>query len=77
MRRVTLLLELLEDEADQVIDAVSATSVRFGGLSLREVAEIGVIGAPPLPVDVAVCHEACSDGALYVGGPRYSLGRLK
>ena len=77
MRRVTLLLELLEDEADQVIEAVSATQVRFGGLSLQEIAELGMAGAPPLGPDVAVGHEASSDGVLYAGGSRYSLARMK
>lgn len=77
MRRVTLLPELFEDEADQVIDAVSATQVRFGGLSLREVAGLGMVGAPALGADIAIGYEACSDGVLYAGGPRYSLARMK
>ncbi len=77
MRRVTLLLELLDDEAEQVIQAVSATSVRFGGVTLEKIVKLGMECAPPLKADMAIGHEACSDGAIYAGGPKYSLARLK
>jgi hypothetical protein len=72
-----LLLELLEDEAKQVINAVSATEVRFGGLRFDEVVELGTAGAPPLGPDIAIGHEACSDGVIYAGGSTYSLSRMK
>lgn len=77
MRRVTLLLELLEDEAEQIIDAVSATDIRFGGLRFGEVIELSMASAPPLGPDIAIGHEACSDGVIYAGGSRYSLSRMK
>lgn len=76
MRRVTLLLELMEDEAEQLFTAVSATDVRFGGFTLNELMDTSSQGLPA-GRDGSVGHHACSDGVLYQGGPRHSFPGLK
>lgn len=76
MRRVTLLLEVLDDEAEQVIAAISGTGVRFGGMLLSDLLAAGMAGAPTGMPDAAIGHHAASDGILYAGGPRYSVAKL-
>lgn len=75
MRRVTTMLEMIGEEAALVIEAVSSTSVRFGGCRLGDVVEMGMAGAPKPDRDASIVHDACSDGALYSGGSRYRLER--
>ncbi|WP_031318097.1 hypothetical protein [Blastomonas sp. CACIA14H2] len=77
MRRVTLLLELVEDEAELVTSAVSATSVRFAGLTLEEILRMGTEGAASQGRDITLQHHAVSDGAQYQGGMRHTLMQLK
>lgn len=75
MRRVALFLDLTDDEADLVIAAVAETSVRFAGLRLDEVIELSMAGAPSGNADMSVAHDVRSDGAMYLGEPRYILTR--
>lgn len=75
MRRVSLLLDLVDDEADLVVQAVSATPVRFGGLTLSQVLEMLSEDRPSGPPDMTIVHDARSDGALYAGAPQFRLVR--
>lgn len=75
MRRVALLLDLSDDEADLVIAAISATSVRFAGLQLDEVIQMAMAVGPAGGPDMSIAHEVRSDGAMYLGEPRYALSR--
>jgi len=74
MQRVAILLELIEDEAAEVITAISSTKVRFAGLPLDEILALTLASATKPPeADATIAHEICSDGARYVGGQMYSL----
>lgn len=76
MQRVTLFIELLDDEATQVIAAISQTDVRFGSLKLDELLDMNmsVASAPPHP-DAAILHSARSDGACYAGDAVFDVHR--
>lgn len=76
MHRIALLLELAEDEAEQIVAAISATEVRFAGLQLAEVLDLMRGGAPVLGADAIIAHDVCSDGVLYAGGAKFKLVRL-
>lgn len=75
MRRVALFLDLIDDEADLVIAAVSETSVRFAGLTLAEVVALSMAEAPSNSADMTIAHDVRSDGALYAGTPKFHLVR--
>ncbi|KQM86408.1 hypothetical protein ASE67_11350 [Sphingomonas sp. Leaf23] len=75
MRRVALFLDLIDDEADLVIAAVSETPVRFAGLTLAEVVQLSISDAPSGTPDMTIAHDVRSDGALYAGDPKFHLVR--
>lgn len=75
MRRVALFLDLIDDEADLVIAAISETPVRFAGLTLAEVVDLSMADAPSGTQDMAIAHDVRSDGALYAGEPKFHLVR--
>ena len=63
MRRIVLVLELMEDEADKVVEAVSATDVRFRGCKLNDAVHIMLDATTPPDEHGNVAHHFTSDGA--------------
>ena len=77
MKRVVLVLELLEDEADLIVAAASKTNVKFAGFPLGEMMEMSRAGQPR-GRDGSEGYHFISEGAQYLGQSPVTLeGLLK
>lgn len=78
MQRVSILLDLIGDEAEQVVAAIASTGVRFAGLPFDEIWAMTMASAssPPAP-DSIIAHEARSDGAVYAGKAKFKLEQVE
>jgi len=75
VQRVSLFIELLDDEAERVIGAISETDVRFAGLRLGELLRMTMQVAEAPHSDAAILHTARSAGAVYAGAPAFEVVR--
>lgn len=77
MHRVALFLELTDDEAAKVIEAVSAIDVWFGGVTLGQLLEGARTSTAAALEGAAVLHTARSEGAAAAGEPVFEAVRRK
>lgn len=62
MKRVAIILELADDEVGRAINALSQTSIRFAGMTAKDLMETLAGGRPPQPEDTSIIHTMISDG---------------
>lgn len=67
MHRVNLILELADDEVQHVVDAVSASKVRFSSFRLGELLQMMRDELPEGREGQTVTHQVISDGLAFVG----------
>jgi hypothetical protein len=75
VKRVVLVLEISDDEAEIVIEAVGKTQLRFAGFPMNEMARIAADGAPNFSDGTHLAHFV-SEGANYLGAKPLNLTGL-
>ena len=67
MKKVALVLEMTDDEAEIAIQVLSETKIRFGGETLGKLIEMNMANMPPQDETRILTHAFMSEGMQYIG----------